>query len=338
MNRAVRAAARAAMPLRDPSLTVLCYHRVDSDAGHGLSEMVTSPSSFEDHLDLLEDEFSVIGLDDLVGWLAGARGLPPRAAMITLDDGYRDNYTAAYPILKRRGLPATIFLATGRIGSDDPFWWDRAAYLFDHTEVAAAELPFLGPSELGGSERRRTVMKSWNEAAKTVPDGERLDGLRALEDALAVEVPSAAFAGMHLSWSHVKEMHDNGISFGAHSLTHPILSRLPEADAAAEIAGSVERIHDELGDRPLSFAYPNGGDRDFTPANQETLRRQGVAVAFALSTGPSARLGAVRRDPLAIDRVYVDAADTAERVALKLTDLQRVVRWRHALRRPGAAS
>lgn len=327
----MRFAARMAMPFRDPSLAVLCYHRVDGDAGPGLSELVTHPARFEEQLDFLEDRFNVVGLDDVMAWLRGSQSLPPRSALITLDDGYRDNYTVAYPVLKRRGVPATIFLATDHIGSDEPFWWDYASYVFDNAAVATAELPLLGHRELSTKEQRRTVGKSWIEAAKNVPDAVRRRGLRSLEETLGVEAPPAVFAGTHLSWDEVREMDGNGISFGGHSTTHPILSRMPEEEAASEISGSIDRIHDELGARPQSFAYPNGGAGDFTAANQETLRDQGVTAAFALSSGPAVRLEDAQRRPLAIDRVYVDASDSAERVALKLTDLQRVVHWRRAL-------
>jgi peptidoglycan/xylan/chitin deacetylase (PgdA/CDA1 family) len=330
MRAAAWVADRFLMPRREPSLTVLCYHRVaDELPPDVLTHIASTSQQFEQHLDFLEERFTVVGMDDLAGWLDGAHGLPPRAAMITFDDGYRDNYTVAYPILRRRGLPATIFLATDHIESAEPFWWDRVAHAFHHATVSHPVLPFLGTRDISDPEQQEVQMEDWLYAAKEAPDEALREALVSLEEAVGVKPPT--FIDMQLTWSQVSEMHGNGIEIGAHSRTHPILTRLPHARAAAEIRDSVDRIHAELGTRPQSFAYPNGGADHFNSALQQSVSDAGVPLAFTLLNGPAARLREVRARPHVINRTYVGWSDTPERLSLKISGLGRIAT---ALRNP----
>lgn len=89
--------------------------------------------------------------------------------MITFDDGYYDNFSNAYPVLKERNLPAVIFLTTGFIGSDKPFYWDYVSYCFAHTVKQEANLPLLGDCSWTDEHSRDLIMHKWIETAKKIP-------------------------------------------------------------------------------------------------------------------------------------------------------------------------
>ena len=114
--------------------------------------------------------------------------MPQRAALITFDDGYRDNHDAAWPVLRAQGLPAVLFVATGCIGSAEPFWWDLAAYAFERTRLAEADLPLPRDYVDRHSDAREPALRRWLTAAKALPS-ERVTGFaEALVERLEVEV------------------------------------------------------------------------------------------------------------------------------------------------------
>src|SRR5438552_5122482 len=165
----VLAAAHRAWPNR---LTVLAYHRIGdpiSASGNSLPANISAtPAAFAEQTEFLRRRFNVISLADLVRWRAGQARLPRFPALITFDDGYRDNLEAALPILRAKRLPAALFVATDCI-EGKPFYWDLAAYCFHRTALTQAELPIIGRAEWpGGSDR--AILRRWIEAAKRLPD------------------------------------------------------------------------------------------------------------------------------------------------------------------------
>lgn len=307
------------------SLAVVCYHRVDEPQRTDLYPDTVSarPEVFEAHLDAIEDQHTPVALSDVVDSVRSAKPLPPRAALITFDDGYRDNYEVAYPILKRRGIPAVIFLASDHISSTKPFWWDLASFLLHHTERTEATIPLLGERLVPGPGRRRALLDEWLGVAKTVPEKVKLAALEEMESGLGVSPRPDDFADVHLTWDQVREMGSNGMAFGGHTCTHPILTRVDSDQARSEIFGSVTRIREETGDPVSSFAYPNGLQEDFDDDIEQITQEAGLDISFSLIPGPS-RLGEVRKRPFAVRRIYVGLEDTPERFARKLAGAARV--------------
>ncbi len=310
-------------------LTVLSYHRIDNASRAGFDtfkpNVSATPGAFRQQMEYLKQNYNVICCEDLASWLGGRSDLPPRAALITFDDGYYDNLAHAYPVLRELGLPATIFLCTGHIGTRIPFYWDSAAYCFAHTEKKAADLPVVGMTGWADPAARDRIARDWMERVKRLSQDERGRAVDALPDALEVRVPEDAFAGLYLNWDQVREMSSNGIGFGAHTTSHPILSAVPPERAQREITASKETIEGQIGQAVTSFAYPNGGSKDFTADVMKLLRGAGIAVAFTLMPGPT-RYQAVKAQPLAIRRVFIGRSDTPGRFALKLAGAARLRR------------
>ena len=178
-------------------LTVLNYHRIDDPFHNGLDtfrpNISATPSDFATQMDYVSQKYNVISGTELIAFIKDGRQLPARAAIITFDDGYYDNYTNAYPILKARNLRAIIFLATDFIGTCKPFFWDLIAYCFFYTKKEHAHLPHLGPQSWVDASTRDIVMQNLMEALKQIPDAEKQKLSDQLPSILGVDLPDDTF-------------------------------------------------------------------------------------------------------------------------------------------------
>lgn len=309
------------------SLTVVNYHRIEDVNRAGLDffkpNISARPEEFNVQMAYLKRWFNVISVDTLVDWLDRGKALPPYTALITFDDGYLDNYTHAYPILRQHGLPALIFLTTGHIGTDAAFPWDIAAYCFYHTAHNRVSFP-------DGQERHWTdqtvldgIIKAWVEALKTLPEEHKQRWSMRLPELLDVSIPAGYFRRLMLDWDLVREMSAGGISFGGHTLTHPILTRIPGEQAGAEIRNSKARIEEETGKPVLGFAYPNGMSGDFSKSLISAISEAGYRTAFTLLNGP-ATWRAVRKRPYEIRRIFISHRHSLPDFAALLSSLNRL--------------
>lgn len=309
------------------SLTVLNYHRIDYFDSPNFDlfrpNVSAAPETFAQQMDYLRARYNVISVERLAAWLKGAAALPPRAALITFDDGYADNLKHAFPILKTRGLSAVIFLTTGFIETARPFYWDWVAYCFHHTRRQTVFLPLLGELRWRSPKERERVMRDWIETLKRLPDEQKNALISELPDLLEVPIPEARFSGLYLTWEQVRAMRRDGIEFGSHTVSHPILTRIPLEQVRRELTESRRKIEQETGSPVVSLAYPNGQAADFSPAVAEAAREAGFSLAFTLLPGPT-RYQTVRRGPFTIRRIYIGNNDTLPRFAAKLSGLARL--------------
>src|ERR1041385_597262 len=277
---------RAGRGLWAKSLTVVNYHRIDDphrkDFDSFKPNVSATPEDFDCQMDYLAKWFHVVSVKDLVACLDGKKDLPPYAALITFDDGYLDNYISAYPILRKHGFPALIFLTTGHIGTDAPFYWDMAAYCFYHTQNDHLAFPNGSVAHWSNERERDEVNKNWIESMKALPQAEKETYVQRLPEALGVSVPKGFFQKLMMNWDQVREMRQSGIEFGAHTLHHPILTRISLDKVRAEVQGSKAQIEKELGEPVLSFAYPNGQSADVNDPIEKIVAASGIRVAFTL--------------------------------------------------------
>lgn len=313
--------------LHAQSLTVLNYHRIDyfdsPDFDLFRPNVSAAPETFAEQMDYLRARYNVISIEQLRAWLKGEAALPPHAALITFDDGYADNLTHAFPILKARSLPAVIFLTTGFLETSRPFYWDLVAYCFHHTRREVVSLPLLGERCWSDRKERDRVMRVWIETLKTLPDDRKNALIAELPARLDVAIPEERFSGLYLTWEQVRAMRREGIEFGSHTVSHPILTRIPLEQVRRELAESRRKIEQETGHPVVSLAYPNGQAADFSPAVAEAAREADFLLAFSLLPGPT-RYQTVRRSPFTIRRIYIGNTDTLPRFAAKLSGLARL--------------
>ena len=293
---------------RGDEFHVFTYHRVNDDGAPFFRGATLR--DFTSQMELLRDRCDVLSLDDL--WAGAASGaLPPRAVGITFDDGYRDNFDNAFPVLRRLGLPATIFLSTGPIENGGPLWHDR---VFDAFAKSQADAFLWGTDRLPidtYSQRSAALQIVLAELRRSLPE-RREELIARLIEILGVGEVASGDRRM-LEWPQVEEMSRAGIAFGAHTVTHPVLTRMAHERAREEIETSKRTIEGRTGKPVRWFAYPNGTRDDFSEAIKGALRDLDFTGAFTTIWGKNE----ARTDPFELRRVGLWGADR-DRSALRL--------------------
>lgn len=289
------------------SLTVLNYHRIDKPENHPdtfLSNISATPDEFRRQMAYVSRWFNVVSLQDVTSWLLNRKPLPHHAALITFDDGYLDNYTNAYPILREFNFPAVIYLTSGYIATDRPFYWDLAAYCFYYTKRDHILFPNGVEQKWEAHQEKSQILKQWVEMLKRLEETQKKIWVDRLPKFLDVAIPKNFFQKLIMNWDQVREMNTNGIEFGAHTVTHPILTRITEQQIREEIRDSKKKIEAETGKPITSFAYPNGMQADINDMVINITKTSGFATAFTLLSGP-ASLSEVKKNPYTIRRSFI---------------------------------
>ena len=266
---------------RRNTFQILTYHRVNDDRDPFFAAVPTAV--FERHMAWVARTYVTLPLETLLERMRRGR-LPRRALAITFDDGYRDNLTHAAPILARYGLPATIFVATGFIGTAEVPWFDRLAQALKITRVEALDAPWGERLDLGTAAARLTALDRTLAYCKGLDDDEARGRLDSLLEQLGV-TDQRCFKNLMLTWDDVHALVGLGFSVGAHTVNHPILSRVSADRARKEIVGSRAMIESACGQAPRAFAYPNGAPEDYTPATQQIVREAGFTCAVTTRFG-----------------------------------------------------
>lgn len=282
-------------------LSILTYHGVSArhdDLG-ALAGLHAAASVFEEQMAYLRKRHPVLPLEDALERLASGRPLPRGAVSITFDDGYRNNFEVAFPVLRRHGLPATIFLATSFVGRDRMIWHDRVGHALRCATVPEVKLgPHAWP--LGSRAAALRAFSGITAALKTVSETEMQAGLISLEEQCGV--PESPAPTLHdseiMDWDEVRAMRDSGlVTFGSHTATHPILSRLTPSRVREELERSREKIESELASPCRLLAYPNGQPEDVTDEVVRCAAASGYSHAMTTVVGRARPGGDAYRVP-----------------------------------------
>jgi lipopolysaccharide exporter len=276
---------------------VLCYHRIGRPAPgvHDPRLWSATQEDFDGQLRFLSRNVQVVSGDELPAALDEPRG---RHVALTFDDGYRDNYELAYPVLRAHGLPAVFFLATGFIDRPHVAWWDEIAWMVRGTDQEAATEALLDAYQQQPAEEADAF----------------LDRLAAQTGSGRADPIAASTTWM--TWDMVREMQRAGMTFGAHTVDHPVLARCSSERQQQEIDNSVARLHDELGEPPTLFSYPVGGRAAFDDGTRGYLRDAGITHAFSFYGGYVSRGGFDRFD---LPRAYVSPTISPARFQARVT-------------------
>ena len=269
-------------------VTVLMYHAVTAMPLPVEDWVFVEERQFQAQMLYLKKHCHVIPLRELADARRG-RSRRPLVAL-TFDDGFRNNYSVAYPILQRLALPATIFLVTDLIDSDDTVWFCRINEALGRTSLTRVN--WEGESyDLSTAAARAAAHARLQARLKTSPHGVLLERCRtlitALGDAPGKPIPRDSAYRM-LATDEIREMAATGlVEFGAHTCSHAILSGLSAAERTREIAASLAAVERLTGSRCRLFAYPNGRAIDYGPADVAALRQSQVAAAVTTIDGPN---------------------------------------------------
>ena len=306
------------------------YHRVlpKNDIRNRFEEpgMIVTPSSFELHLDLIQQYFQPVQLGDWVERRANGDPLPDRACAITFDDGWADNYEFAFPALRAHNIPATIFLVSDLIGTENMFWPERLARLLDHISESAtgrnmhpslAWLTSLLPPDNNKLEKTldREALSVVINKAKEYGDVQINRHLDEIYSALDIHI-KPDHASM-LNWEQVREMAGSGlIEMASHTRRHIRLnSSTPMEIMEQEIVSSKAIIEAKTGQPIRSFCFPNG---DYSPAALEYVMKT-YNCAVTTRSGWNTR----NNDMHLLNRISIHEGVAGDRVAF----LARVSGW-----------
>jgi peptidoglycan/xylan/chitin deacetylase (PgdA/CDA1 family) len=238
--------------------------------------------TFDWHLATLTKHFNVLPLHDAIKCLKEGC-LPARAVSITFDDGYADNVEVALPILWRWQLPATFFVATGFLDGGC-MWNDSVIEALRQAPGAELDLANLGLARFPIStiEQRRQAAMALILAFKYLPVDERDEQVRKLLDLCSMKPPDT----LMMRSDQVRTLRNAGMGIGAHTVSHPILTRLDNASARSEIAQSKNYLEELIDESVDLFAYPNGKpQKDYNIDHVNIVRSLGFFAALSTAWG-----------------------------------------------------
>lgn len=314
------------MPIElEMSLRVLTYHRVaEARATPHLNPRMISatPEVFDRHMSFLSKNYHVLNLPEVLRALEQRTPLPRRAVLVTFDDAYLDFGEIAWPILKKYRVPATLFVPTGYPGrAERSFWWDRLYRAFNHIQQKEISVAPLGRLACANNAGHRNSLKRAQNFVKTLPHAEAMHWIENFcAEFDGCLLPPASV----LSWEELRRLAREGVTLGAHTVNHPMMTRLTQEEMRYEIAQAQKDLQREIGSALPIFCYPSGGHDDGVVS---LLRAEGIRVAFTTLDGHNDLTTA---DPLRLRRTNVTPRTTTLLLRLRLMRLMsKVDAWRH---------
>ncbi len=266
----------------EPCLYVFNYHRIGDPRSCQYNRDLYSCSAtqFASHVTLLQERFEILDCARLLYLVqhgySGARPL----ALITFDDGYLDNYTLAFPVLREREVPATFFLPTAFIGQRRLMWGDEIAWMLRHSRNETIALPGAAEAfSLAEADRERSIQG----VLRHLKRGRRpfAESIAIVREACGGACPSdPSDWPPFLNWEQAREMHAGGMDIGSHTHVHELLGRLPAERQREELSTSKEILEEKLGAGVTAIAYPVGARTSYTEETCRLAREAGYCLGF----------------------------------------------------------
>ena len=277
---------------------ILLYHRVldlqrEKDFC-SLPGIIVSVKMFDEQMKYLSENYNVISLENLVDSLKNNLPFPKKGVVITFDDGWKDNFSFAFPTLKKYNLPATIFLTSGYIGTNKIFWPEQVISILKSEKNLKEKSKNLSdeiyPSVIQDCLDELVQYKKpyWDiltdliEYLKYSTEVKREVIIDDLKKRMKSSGELFSDRPSLLNWEEIGILEKNYISFGSHSINHPILTQLDKAEAKKEIFDSKREIEKKLSRPVLAFAYPNGDLNDWV---KDLVKQAGYLGAVTLGSG-----------------------------------------------------
>jgi peptidoglycan/xylan/chitin deacetylase (PgdA/CDA1 family) len=307
-----------ALTTRPPALVVLTYHRIAERGTDPFYDPVISaaPQTFRAQLEWLRKRMRILTLLELDERVRLGPPWKEPAAFVTFDDGYRDNFDEAVPILRELGVPATFFIPTEFLESPKLPWWDHVAYVIKQTarrqlrlKRSPGDLDSPLAVELDGNSRDSAIAA----VIRAILD-ERVADLPWFLEHLATEAEvnvetESLGRDLFMGWAEVRHLTDSDgrLTVGSHAHSHQNLSKLDPESQARELGLSKQILGERLGREIAAIAYPFGWPGTYTHATKTAAQEAGYRLAFASTTGVNYP-GVL--DPFEINRIGVGSGDS----------------------------
>lgn len=263
---------------------IIFYHRLaDRQTGEDIPFLAVDKKSFEAQIKFFKSKYRLITMDEAVERIAAGRKIGRDYLVITLDDGYRDNYTYGYPVFRKYDIKPTLYVTAGNVENQTYLWHDRVWDMVFNSKAEHIDLISLGiefRADIKTQEQKKeTVFRLW-ELAKELDEMEKREFLAGVARSTAAETGEKC--NLMLNWDEVKALSEIGVDIGGHTLCHPILARNPEAFIVNEVQGSKKLIESRLNRNINHFSYPNGecGDYDGFTIHEVTKHYKSAATTI----------------------------------------------------------
>ncbi|MBI2558011.1 polysaccharide deacetylase family protein [Candidatus Woesearchaeota archaeon] len=284
---------------------ILMYHRIDKD-------------QFDKQMQYLKKNYNVISLQELVSGLTQNSKFAGNTIAVTFDDGYLNNYENAFPIFKKYGLPATLFITTSLIGTKKFAWWDKIRHAVIKSGKSNLVFVFdnkLVHLDLSDRQEKIDAIALLHKLFSKYSSKKRNAAMGRLYNDLGVKEDYEELNNyMFMDWNQVIEMGENNIEIGSHTVSHPFLSNLQPKGMLRELKDSKKIIEKKLNRQIDSFCYPSG---DMNARSEELVKKVGYNCACSIKTGSVTN----KSDIYALERVGINIKDDILIFAMKCTKL-----------------
>lgn len=276
--------------------SILMYHGFSDSKNHDGIENYQGKhinnELFRSQIAYIKKHYNVISLDYFISCCREGKKPPKRSIVITIDDGYKSNYTIAYPVFREFNIPATIFLTTDFVGNKNFLWVDRLEYAINNTQVKNLKLR-IGDEELSfplyTKQDKILCDKSLRSRLKWMQNELIGKTIKEVEEKLNVCIAVAKNVPKiyePLEWEEVCEMiKTSKVTIGSHTHQHLILARYEKAVIQKELIVSKAIIQKETGINTSLFCYPNGAIGDFNAQTKKIIREYGYSCALTTVSG-----------------------------------------------------
>jgi peptidoglycan/xylan/chitin deacetylase (PgdA/CDA1 family) len=276
-----------AQPFANGHASIFMMHRfADPDRGNSGHDRETLRASLAY---LRRMRYDLVGLAELVRRLEAGDRRISKSVAFTIDDGYADYASVGAPVFEEFDCPATVFIVTGVTDERGWYWWDKLRVAFEIAQHRTLTLHIDGrPLTLEWTDRATAARaaRSVIDRMKLVPDAERRRILDSIPGSVHADVPaSPPPRDASMSWDEIKRCGEGVTTFGAHTVSHPILARTDDATARAEIETSWRRLQQQTSAAIPVFCYPNGETSDISAREMQILRDIGITAAVTSQPG-----------------------------------------------------
>jgi len=285
----------------------LCYHGVlsaECPSNDARLLLAVTASQFDQHMQELRRNWNPVSVEQVRQSIEEGIPLPDKAVLVTFDDGFRNNLTVAQPILEKYQIPAIVFITTDMIGTGKLIWtvelierlvsWEKTRFTLGETEH------ILPPPDT--PERTRTVSSIMGALRSASPQESQafVEQVRS-QTTLDFSPDWKKELYEFMNWEEVRQIQQKGFAIGAHTVSHPILSKLEPEQLERELKRSKEQIEQEAGTNIDTIAYPFGSQYDYSDEVVNKARDLGFRLGFTLTE----RRNSEMLDPMRIHRICV---------------------------------
>jgi len=268
-----------------PGILIINYHRIGDPLRSRFNRGVFSATveQFDRQVAYLKRRFPIVAGEELEALGVSDKPLKRMYVAVTFDDGYLDNYTHAFDVLRHHGCSATFFLVPTYVGTNTVPWWDTIAYLVRNSPHSSLTLGIPSPLTVPLEGDRQRAIFAVLHHYKRVDNTHQDEFLRHLKTVAGCEIP--AVDRRFLDWEEANEMQAAGMAIGSHTFTHRILSQLSEEEQQQELKRSRSILEQKMRRPVLTLAYPVGSTTAFTQSTERISSAAGYKLCFSFYGG-----------------------------------------------------